>query len=668
MLKKTLFLLVLFFIIKNFSPVYASKDYLINKFNDLQIKQRVDDKMIKFTNKEDEIKKIKSSNEIRKQSFEELQNEEIIPDVIITIDSEKINEEESNKILDKLKNIKNEGKKIDFFSSNNLKGIYVYLYNSKDILNELKKEFSSDAIKISSNIRLVHQYQYIPNDTYYSSQWNLHNINWSTAMGLGIGNNSVTIGIIDNGVDVDDLDLSRNIWNNPNEVYGDLTDNDGNGYIDDKYGCNFYLKSRGYYYIPCQKEYIKEDLTSDSKHGTYVAQIAAGVTNNSLGIAGVCPNCKLAVLKITDYYGIGDLSLLPYVFDYAINKGFKILNLSMVSVCPFDSSQDIYASEINNLINNHGIMLVQAAGNNGSMTQDRCISSCRRFNDIRYCYSNARNQAYYYVIGKNVSNKINVASINSNNQRSSWSNYDGSNTVITVAAPGENIPVFPYRLMSGTSFSAPMVSGALGVYLSLNFPMSITSSKIYNDLISISSYLPDQSISRKKLDLFALISQTKAINLNYNTNYLPISRFWSNMYNGHLYATGEEAKSVIRDYPSNIWKYEGIVYHAFRTNVIDTLPVYRFWSDTYRSHFYTQSEDEKNYVISNYPTNIWRYEGVVFYAYTPNRTGKLNIYRFWSDVYKKHFYAAGESERDYVINSLSNVWRYEQPAWSVDLR
>ena len=114
MLKKTLFLLILFFIIKNFSPVYASKDYLINKFNYLQIKQRVDDKMIKFTNKEDEIKKIKSSNEIRKQSFEELQNEEIIPDVIITIDSEKINEEESNKILDKLKNIKSEGKKSIF--------------------------------------------------------------------------------------------------------------------------------------------------------------------------------------------------------------------------------------------------------------------------------------------------------------------------------------------------------------------------------------------------------------------------------------------------------------------------------------------------------------------------------------------------------------------------
>ena len=486
-------------------------------------------------------------------------------------------------------------------------------------------------------------------------------------MDIGIGSNQITIGIIDNGVDVDDPELFSKIWENPNENYWDLIDNDSNGYIDDKYGCNFYMRiNKNLQYISCEKEYIKENLNFDVKHGTYVAQVATAKDNNSLGIAGVCPNCKIAVLNIS-YLGEMDFSLLPSVFDYTINKGFKILNLSAISVCPFDSSEDIYELEINNLINNRGIMLVQAAGNYGNRSQSECISSCRSSN--YYCYSNARNQAYYYVEGKNVPNKINVASINSNNQRSTFSSYDGgSYSVITVAAPGEDIIVYPYDKVKGTSFSAPMVSGALGVYLSLNFPMSLSSSKIYNDLISLSSYLRDQSISGKKLDLFALISQTKAINLNYNTNYLPISRFWSDTYNGHLYSTGEETKSLIRDYPSNEWRYEGIVYHALRTNIEGALPVYRFWSDTYRSHFYTQNEDEKNYVTRNYPIRIWRYEGIAFYAYTPNRSGKLNIYRFWSDTYRKHFYAAGESERDYVINNLGNVWRYEQPAWSVDLR
>ncbi len=45
-----------------------------------------------------------------------------------------------------------------------------------------------------------------------------------------------------------------------------------------------------------------------------------------------------------------------------------------------------------------------------------------------------------------------------------------------------------------------------------------------------------------------------------------------------------------------------------------TSPVYRFWSDSKQSHFYTISEVEKNYVVATWP-NIWKYEGARFYAY-----------------------------------------------------
>lgn len=657
------YLLLIFF---SFFPpfVFASKSDLIEKLNLNNIHKKEINKNLSQAQEEKRAQALKDNNQ-KKLSFDELKKEKVIPDLIIGVDSSKVKNEEIDKLINKLNKLKNEGKMIDYFTDDRLVGVYIYLYGSEEEYKELKNELVSESIKISPNRKLVKQYT--PNDSYYSSQWNLTNINWSQAMDIGIGSNPVTIGIIDNGVDVEDSDLSSNIWQNPNETYGDLNDNDGNGYIDDKYGCDFYLRIiGGYTYIPCQKNYIKE---YSSKHGTYVAQIAASVTNNSLGIAGVCPNCKISVLKITyyDYYqdeDIGVFSLLPYVFNYAINKNFKVLNLSMGSNCPFDSSEDVYATDINTLINTHGIVLVQAAGNNGSMTQSQCVSVCGSSNP--YCYSSARNQAYYYVEGKNVPNKINVAAINSSNQRASFSVYDGSNSVITIAAPGVNIPVYPYRLVSGTSFAAPMVSGTVGFYLSLTFPYTLNSNKIFGDLISISSYLSDQSISRKKLNLFALINQTKAWNLDYGSVYIPISRFWSDTYKGHLYATGEEAKQIIRDYSESIWRYEGVVYHAIYTQIPNVYPVYRFWSDTYKSHFYTQNENEKNYVIQNYPSNIWRYEMIVFYAYPPNTPGKLNIYRFWSDKFKKHFYAAGEEERDQVMNNPD--WRYEQPAWSLDLR
>jgi hypothetical protein len=47
----------------------------------------------------------------------------------------------------------------------------------------------------------------------------------------------------------------------------------------------------------------------------------------------------------------------------------------------------------------------------------------------------------------------------------------------------------------------------------------------------------------------------------------------------------------------------------------ETYPVYRFWSDKNQGHFYTMSEDEKNYVIAHYPTSTWLYEQIAWNAF-----------------------------------------------------
>jgi hypothetical protein len=91
-------------------------------------------------------------------------------------------------------------------------------------------------------------------------------------------------------------------------------------------------------------------------------------------------------------------------------------------------------------------------------------------------------------------------------------------------------------------------------------------------------------------------------------------------------------------------------------------PVYRFWSDIYLHHFYTISETEKNYVITTWP-NIWRYEGPVFCAFTSEITGASPVYRFWSEIYSQHFYTISESERDYVIATWPGIWKYEGPVF-----
>ncbi|MCB0465356.1 MAG: S8 family peptidase [Aequorivita sp.] len=50
---------------------------------------------------------------------------------------------------------------------------------------------------------------------------------------------TVIVGVIDSGVDIDHEDLKNMIWTNPGEIAGNGIDDDKNGYIDDIHGWNF---------------------------------------------------------------------------------------------------------------------------------------------------------------------------------------------------------------------------------------------------------------------------------------------------------------------------------------------------------------------------------------------------------------------------------------------
>lgn len=50
---------------------------------------------------------------------------------------------------------------------------------------------------------------------------------------------TVIVGVIDSGIDVEHEDLKNVIWTNPGETPGNGIDDDGNGYIDDIHGWNF---------------------------------------------------------------------------------------------------------------------------------------------------------------------------------------------------------------------------------------------------------------------------------------------------------------------------------------------------------------------------------------------------------------------------------------------
>ncbi len=144
-------------------------------------------------------------------------------------------------------------------------------------------------------------------------------------------------------------------------------------------------------------------------------------------------------------------------------------------------------------------------------------------------------------------------------------------------------------------------------------------------------------------------------------------RFWSKKNKSHFYTANEKEKNyIIAHYDDYVWKYEGVANDVFTTQVPNSTPVYRFWSKKNKGHFYTASEEEKNYVINHYDDYIWKYEGIAYYAYPTQQPNTKPVYRFWSKKNKHHFYTASEEEKNLVISKYDDyVWKYEGEAWYV---
>jgi len=144
-----------------------------------------------------------------------------------------------------------------------------------------------------------------------------------------------------------------------------------------------------------------------------------------------------------------------------------------------------------------------------------------------------------------------------------------------------------------------------------------------------------------------------------------VYRFWSPITGTHFYTASDEERDKLLENSADVWTYEGVVFRAFPdASDPQTKPVYRFWSGSLGTHFYTLSESEKNKLIEEY-ADVWVFEGAVFYAYTPDEypAWASPVYRFWSPVTQAHFFTLDEAERDWLISEYSDVWTYEGIAW-----
>ena len=167
-------------------------------------------------------------------------------------------------------------------------------------------------------------------------------------------------------------------------------------------------------------------------HGTHVAGTVAAATNNGAGVAGSCPDCVLYNVKVLGDDGGGSWDGIAKGINWSADNGAKVVNMSLGG-----SSGSRTVQRAVDYAWNKGVVLVAAAGNNGS--------------------SSPHYPAYY-------TNVIAVAATDHNDVRASFSNYG---SWVDVAAPGANILSTTmsdtYGSKSGTSMATPHVAGLAGL-------------------------------------------------------------------------------------------------------------------------------------------------------------------------------------------------------------
>jgi len=160
-----------------------------------------------------------------------------------------------------------------------------------------------------------------PNDPMLSRQWPLRSIQAIEAWDMTTGDGS-TIALLDTGVSPTHPDLADKIL--PGH---DFVNND-------------------------------DDAVDDEGHGTYTAGVVAANSDNSVGVAGICWNCKILPVKVLNQRGQGDDAAIAAGIRWAVDHGVRIISMSLGG--PEDTQ---VIRDAVGYAHDHNILIIAASGN-----------------------------------------------------------------------------------------------------------------------------------------------------------------------------------------------------------------------------------------------------------------------------------------------------------------
>lgn len=270
----------------------------------------------------------------------------------------------------------------------------------------------------------------LPNDPSLSDDdksWYLKVINAPQAWEITRGSEKITIAIVDNGFNLNHLELASkvvgpyNVWSHSSKIFPQKVD-----------------------------------------HGTHVAGIALAIADNGKGISGIAPGCKFMPIQVANEKGMMTTTSVLDGILYSIYQGADVINVSLggqftgLSQYPEDSQKDLIKNHfkeeerlwrrIMRIAAKHNSTLIVAAGNDNVLAGIDALQRPELF--------------------------ITVSAVDKNNQNFTKAQFSNYGSLSTISAPGvgiySTVGENDYATLDGTSMSAPIVAGAVALMKSIN--------------------------------------------------------------------------------------------------------------------------------------------------------------------------------------------------------
>jgi subtilisin family serine protease len=285
--------------------------------------------------------------------------------------------------------------------------------------------------------------------------WYLKSINADKAWDITMGDTSVILAIIDDGFDLDHVELRNKIVKRYNIVNDDSRVFSG----------------------------------PDRFHGTHVAGIAVANGNNGKGLSGIAPKCLLMPIQAAGEDGFFTMTDIIDGVLYAIKNGADVINMSLgkqfsedIKMLSPGQMDDIsknngideadFWKELFQVAEENNVTIVLAGGNQNILVG---LDPMQRSNQV-----------------------IKVAATDKANGKATFSNFfRKSDPDCFISAPGVKIySTFPgnnYDFLDGTSMASPIVAGAICLMKSVN--PKLTNTQIRKILHSTSKPLSNRNLA-----------------------------------------------------------------------------------------------------------------------------------------------------------------------------